>query len=180
MCESEANLPGPVVRLGLTFAALLAAIALSGCITSNKSSSKAFSRQTQDIEAIKQLAAAWRAAWLAGDAASLLALYGDQPVLMPQDQPVVIGKEAIRLLYQSALKDYSFTSQSRLMEVEASGDWGFFWSTYTLTATPKAGGTPVKGSGKSVFIVKRGPDGAWKIVRLIDNSDGLPAEQRGR
>ncbi len=56
------------------------------------------------------------------------------------------------------------------MEVEASGDWGYFWSTYKLTATPKAGGVPIESEGKSLFVVKRVPGGAWKIARLIDNS----------
>lgn len=135
------------------------------------------SRRNEDIHAIRQLAADWRSGWLAGDADSLMSLYGDEPVLMPQDQPSVFGKDAIRSLYQSVLKEYDFKSEGTLMEVEASGDWGYFWSTYTLTATPKAGGKPIKSAGKSVFIVKREPGGAWKIARLIDNSDGAPIDQ---
>ena len=135
------------------------------------------SRRTEDIHAIQQLAADWRSGWLSGDADSLLSLYGDEPVLMPQDQPAVIGKDAIRSLYRLVLKEYDFKSEGTLMEVEASGDWGYFWSTYTLTATPKAGGKPIKSVGKSVFIVKREPGGAWKIARLMDNSDGAPMDQ---
>ena len=135
------------------------------------------SRRTEDIHAIQQLAADWRSGWLSGDADSLLSLYGDEPVLMPQDQPAVIGKDAIRSLYRLVLKEYDFKSEGTLMEVEASGDWGYFWSTYTLTATPKSGGKPIKNAGKSVFIVKREPGGAWKIARLIDNSDGAPTDQ---
>jgi uncharacterized protein (TIGR02246 family) len=135
------------------------------------------SNRNEDIRAIKQLAADWRSGWLTGDTGSLLSLYGDAPVLMPQDQPAVIGKDAIRSLYQSVLKEYDFQSEDTLKEVEVSGDWGYFWSTYTLTATPKAGGKPIKSAGKSVFIVKREPGGAWKIARLIDNSDGAPTAQ---
>ena len=130
------------------------------------------SRRDEDIQAITQLAADWRSGWLAGDADLLLSLYADDPVLLPQDQPAVFGKEAIRSLYLPVLKEYDFNSESRLMEIEASGDWGYIWSAYTLTATPKAGGKPMKSAGKSVFIVKRKPGGVWKIARLIDNSDG--------
>jgi uncharacterized protein (TIGR02246 family) len=132
--------------------------------------------RSDDIDAIKQLAADWRAGWLAGDADALLALYSSEPVLMPQDQPAVVGREAIRSLYQSVLKDYVFESEDKLMEVEASGDWGFIWSTYTITATPKAGGEPIKSAGKSIFIVKREPVGVWKIARLMDNGDGTPTD----
>ncbi len=134
-------------------------------------------RRDDDITAIKQLAADWSAGWLAGDADLLLSLYGDEPVVMPQDQPVVVGKDAIRSIYQSVLKEFEFKSEGKLVEVEASGDWGYFWSTYKLTATPKAGGKPITSAGKSVFIVKRKPGGAWRIVRLIDNSDGPTTDQ---
>lgn len=132
-------------------------------------------KQSEDIEAIKQLAEDWRSGWLAGDADALLSLYADDPVLMPSGQPAVFGKDAIRPLYQSVLKEYLFKSQTRLMDTEVSGDLGYFWSTYKLTATPKAGGESFEEEGKSVFIVKREHGGAWKIARLIDNSDRAPA-----
>jgi uncharacterized protein (TIGR02246 family) len=128
-------------------------------------------RERDDIRAIKQLAADWRSAWLAGDADALLSLYADQPVLMPQGQPAIIGKAAIRPLYRALLEEVRIKSKGKLMEVKAAGDWGYFWSTYALTATPNSGGEPITSKGKSVFIVKRDRRGAWKIARLIDNSD---------
>lgn len=132
-------------------------------------------KQSEDMAAIKQLAEDWRSGWLAGDADALIALYADDPVLMPWGQPTVFGKGAIRSLYQSVFKGYAIKSQTKLMDVEASGDLGYFWCTYALTATPKAGGESLEEEGKSVFIVKREHGGAWKIARLIDNSDRAPA-----
>jgi len=131
-------------------------------------------KQSEDIDAIKQLAEDWRSGWLAGDADALLSLYADDPVLMPWGQPAVFGKDAIRPLYQSVFKEYAIKNQTRLMDVEASEDLGYFWFTYALTATPKAGGKSLEEEGKSVFIVKREHGGAWKIARLIDNSDRAP------
>lgn len=130
-------------------------------------------RQSKDIEEIRQLAEDWRSGWLAGDADALLSLYADDPVLMPWGQPTVFGKDAIRPLYQSVFKDYTIKSKTTLRDVEASGDLGYFWCTYALTATPKAGGESLEEEGKSVFIVKR-EHGAWKIARLMDNSDRAP------
>ncbi len=126
--------------------------------------------RNEDIEAIKRLAADWRSGWLAGDVDALLSLYADDPVLMPQGQPAVSGKDAIRPLYEAVLREVAITSEGTLMDVEASGDWGYFWSTYRLTATPKSGGERVESEGKSLFVVKRQADGAWRIARLIDNS----------
>jgi uncharacterized protein (TIGR02246 family) len=132
-------------------------------------------KQSEDIEAIKQLAEDWRRGWLAGDADALLSLYTDDPVLMPWGQPTVFGKDAIRSLYQSVFKEYAIKNQTRLMDVESSNDLGYFWCTYALKATPKAGGESLEEEGKSVFIVKRDHGGAWKIARLIDNSNRAPA-----
>ncbi len=124
----------------------------------------------EDTRAIRQLAADWRSAWLAWDADVLLSLYADEPVLLPQGGPPVYGKDAIRPLYEAVLGEVTIRSEDMVMEIEVSGDYGYFWSTYTLTATPKAGGEGVESDGKSLFIVKRQRDGSWKITRLIDNS----------
>jgi uncharacterized protein (TIGR02246 family) len=134
-------------------------------------------KESEDIRSIRQLAEDWRLGWLAGDAESLLSLYAEDPVLMPQDHPAVAGKEAIRSLHEPILKEFDFQSSSALMEVEASGDWGYFWSTYVLTATPKAGGEPIKSAGKSLFVVRRSSGGEWRITRLMDNSDGTAADR---
>jgi uncharacterized protein (TIGR02246 family) len=124
-----------------------------------------------DEQAIRQLAADWRAGWLAGDVGALLSLYADEPVLMPQGQPAIRSKDVIQRLYQVLFAEVSIQSESTLMEIEVSGDLGYFWSVYRLTATPKAGGPTIESEGKSLFIVKHQPDGAWKITHLIDNSN---------
>jgi uncharacterized protein (TIGR02246 family) len=127
--------------------------------------------QSEDIAAIKQLEADWRAGWLAGDVDALLSLFADDVALMPAGQPAVLGKEAIRPLYESVFREYFIQSESKVVEIEASGSLGYLWGAYRLTATPKAGGAALHEEGKSLFIVKRSKDGAWKISRLIDNSD---------
>ena len=137
--------------------------------------------KNEDIEAIKQLAEDWRSGWLAGDADALLSLYADEPALMPQDQPVVIGKDAIRPLYEAVLKEVDFQSEWTIEEVVVSGNLGYLRSAYTLTATPKGGGEPMNVTGKSIYIVKRDSGGAWKIARLMDNSDGaMTGEETGQ
>lgn len=129
-------------------------------------------RHIEDLAAIKKIALDWNAGWDSGNVEALLALYEDNPVLMPQGQPTIIGKDAIRLLYQSVFKDFIIKGKGKVVEVEVSGNLGYFWSSYSLTATPKASGDPITSRGKSLFIVKRQDDNSWKIARLIDNSDG--------
>lgn len=56
---------------------------------------------------------------------------------MPQGQPAVIGKDAIRSLYSSFFEEFTVKVKGRVVKVEASGDLGYIWSSYTLTATSK-------------------------------------------
>jgi len=77
-------------------------------------------RYSHDIAAIKQLAAQWRAGWLAGDADALVSLYTDRPVLMPQGRPAVFGKAAIRSLYRAVLGRVRIESKGALREVQAA------------------------------------------------------------
>lgn len=128
-------------------------------------------RQIEDVAAIKKLAKDWSAGWDRGDTEALLSLYTNDPVLMPQGQPAVTGKNAIRSLYQSLFEGFTVKGEGEVVEVEVSGDLGYFWSRYTLTATPKSGGDQIKSEGKSLFIVRRLEDNSWKIARLMDNSD---------
>lgn len=128
--------------------------------------------QAEDIEAIQKLANDFRAGWLTGDYELLLSLYADEPILMPQDQPTLIGKGAIRPLYQAILKELTFESDVTVEEIEVSGDLGYYRTSYTFKATPKSEGETIEVTGKTLFIVKRQKDGNWKISRLMDNSDG--------
>lgn len=81
------------------------------------------SRKKEEIDAIKQLVEDWSAGWHAGDAKALLSFYVDDPVLMPQNQLVLVGKEAIRSTNQSFLDEFSVEGEAKLIEIEVAGDW---------------------------------------------------------
>jgi len=57
--------------------------------------------KSEDVAAIKKLAEDWRTGWNRSDTEALLSLYTNDPVLMPQGQPAVTGKNAIRALYRN-------------------------------------------------------------------------------
>jgi len=126
---------------------------------------------SEDLAAIKKIASDWDTGWDSGDVEALLSLYADNPVLLPQGQPAITGKDAIRLMYQSVFKDFIINGKSEVVALEASGNLGYFWSSYSLAATPKTGGDQTTSKGKSLFILKRQEDNSWKIALLMDNSD---------
>ena len=156
---------------------IIVVLMLAGCTKQvNVPKDTIMSKQSTDIASIKQLAEDWRSGWIAGDTEFVLSLYAEEPVLMPQGQPAISGKENIRPLYEAVMKEVEFESQSKVMDVEVSGDLGYFWCDYTLTARPKAGGETIEVAGKYMCIVKRQDDGSWKITRLMDNSDETPTD----
>lgn len=128
-------------------------------------------KQARDVAAVKRIAEAWDDGWRTGDASALAALFTDDAVLMPQNQSAIIGRESIQSVYRAALQQFEIRGSGEVLEIEVAGDWAFYRSSYTLTATPKGGGELTSDTGKAVHILKRQRDNSWKIARLIANSD---------
>jgi uncharacterized protein (TIGR02246 family) len=112
------------------------------------------------------------AAFNAGDAAALVDLFTEDAILMPANEPALVGKEAIQSWFQTIFDQFTFKWTASTEEVEVAGDWAFERSTSTFTVTPKAGGEPIfEDNTKDLNILKRQPDGAWKTYRSISNSN---------
>lgn len=126
---------------------------------------------SDDITAIKELLQAWHNGWQTSDIEALLALFTEDAILMPQGRRVVKGKDAIRSLYEAFFTAYTVQGECDLQDIEVCGDLGYFWVTYTLTATPKGKGEVIKENSKSVFILRCQVGTGWKIARLMDNSN---------
>lgn len=126
---------------------------------------------SDEIAAIKQLVQAWHNGWQTSDIEVLLALFTEDAILMPQGQSVVRGRDAIRSLYEAFFSAYTVEGDCDLQDIEVCGELGYFWVTYTLTATPKGKGETIRDNSKSMFILRRQTDMSWKIARLMDNSN---------
>ena len=59
--------------------------------------------KTEDIAAVKKLAKDFTAAWAKGDPEILLACYADDAVVIMSHEEPIVGKEALRELYQHVL-----------------------------------------------------------------------------
>ena len=128
-------------------------------------------------DAIKAVADAYVKAALAGDAKAIAALYTDDAIEMPPNEPMVKGRAAIQQYYEKefgGMKMNSFTIAH--IDTHASGDSGYDVGTYQQSVTPKGATAPVTGGGKYTVIVKRSA-GAWKVAYAIYNSDQPPPKQ---
>ena len=76
----------------------------------------------------------------AGDLDRWLALWTEDGIQMPPNEPPVIGKERIRARNGGVLDQFSFDMGITNEEVRVAGDWGFARGTYKAMLTPKRGG----------------------------------------
>ena len=121
-----------------------------------------------DIAAIKTLINQVEIAFNEGDLDAYMSTVADDAVDMPPDAPAVIGKEAIRDWY-GFLGSTSFEVKIFIDEIEVSGDWAFYRSHWKGSYTQENSGQKTEMESKVIGILKRQPDGSWKITHTIFN-----------
>ena len=146
---------------------ILLVLAISGCAPQ------------MDVEAdeaaIRETANEWMNAANAKDVERLVDLYADDASLFPPNAPLVTGKEAIGTVWSELIESPGFATslQTTKVEISRAGDLAYMVGTLEDTRNDPEG-NPVTDRGKWVVALKKQPDGAWKIVADIWNSD-LPA-----
>ena len=126
---------------------------------------------TADIEAIKNLRAQYMISQDAGDVEGCVSYWSDDGVLMPPNEPSVVGKEALLSWYQNAFDHVKIDFTVSYEQIEVAGDWGFARGEHEGTIIPKPEGEPIPDKGKLLEILRRQPDGSWKFACHMWSSD---------
>ncbi|MGH6813102.1 MAG: SgcJ/EcaC family oxidoreductase [Methylocella sp.] len=63
------------------------------------------------------------------------------------------------------LDDFHFEASSDIKEIKLLGDWDYLKNYLEVTMTPPDGGAPVRRSGDTLTILRKGPDGRWLLAR---------------
>ncbi len=143
---------------------ILLVLAISGCAPQ------------MDVEAeeaaIRETANEWMNAANAKDVERLVDLYAADASLFPPNAPLATGKEAIGTVWSEFIESPGFATslQTTKVEISRAGDLAYMVGTYEDT-TNDPEGNPVTDRGKWLVALKKQPDGAWKIVADIWNSD---------
>ena len=124
-----------------------------------------------DLEKIKALDEKDIAASLAQDHQGLLALWDPEGIAIPPNQAPIVGVEQIEAwLTQPAETEYEVTRyEHHFEERRILGEWAFEWGTYWSAAAPLDGSEGFESTGKLLRILRRQPDGEWKVARAIWN-----------
>jgi uncharacterized protein (TIGR02246 family) len=109
---------------------------------------------------------------LARDFATWAALFLEDAVINPPNEPAVKGQAAIRAWLEKFPPMTEFKLNNE--KVEGRDDLAYLLGTYTMTITPPGAPGPVKDSGKFVTVLRRQPDGRWLCAVDMFSSDLPP------
>ena len=130
----------------------------------------------EDVRAvIENGGEAWMAAFNAGDAAGVAALYSETAMLLPPDATQIQGRQAVQDTFQAwiddGLKDIVFET----LEVEASGDLAYEVGLYSVKV-PAENDQMTTATGNFLVVWKKEADGVWRLYRDTWNDTPPPSE----
>jgi len=169
--------------------ALLTLVALAACTTqqarrtdtTSPAAATLAGAPAADAAAVRQAIdsanARFDAAALKGDTAALAGFYADDAVFMAANMPAERGHEAIAKGFAgmlAAMKPTAFKVQTQ--DLIVSGEYAIETGTYDITSQAPKATKPMQNVGKYLVVWRRQPDGSYKIIRDVANSDLPPAK----
>lgn len=124
-----------------------------------------------DVAAINGIREKEVALAASGNMDSLMTVYASDVHWMPPNEPGIHGEEGLKKSFEAMLGQVTLDVAYTSSDVTVSGDWAVDRYTGVITATPKAGGSPIEEKIKGVHIMKRQPDGTWRIAQDVWNTD---------
>ena len=154
-----------VIALGLCGAILFAGAGLAA-------QSRAQSKPTleEDLAAIAAFNAKYLKALNDEDIDTLASLTTEDHILISSGRAPTVGKAANDAANARVFKQFDIVETWTPLETVVDGNLAYQRGTFTVEATPRAGGNTTKSSGNFLRIYKRFPDIGWRMVRDMFNS----------
>lgn len=100
------------------------------------------------------------------DIDTILGLYGQAPVFMPQHAPALVGRDAVRAGYRQVFDTIQLNVEFTIHEVEILGDTAWARTNSAGRTRILAAGVEVAEGNNELFVFKR-ENGDWKIHRYL-------------
>ena len=140
---------------------------LNGCTTQQTLPS----RHEADLQAIDAFNREYLAAINSGNIDKLSALTTDDHIMLMPNRPPLVGKQANDAANRRAFAMFKINEQWQPVETHIAGDWAWQRGTFKVTATPRSGGDSNTMEGNFLRIYRRQPDGSWRMIRDMFNSN---------
>jgi len=132
------------------------------------------SGSSTDAKTVQAQSELWSKAGSVKDSASFVAFYADDATVMLPNEPAIRGMNAIKAVFAPMMQDPNFALSFTTDKVEVSGILAYTQGTLSLRTTGRDG-KPLNDTGKYLTVWKKQPDGSWKAIADIFNSDLPPA-----
>ena len=130
-----------------------------------------------DLEAenaiLMQTSRDWAASVATGNVDSMLSFWADDALVLPPDQPSVVGKTAIRGYVSGmlAIPGFTITWEPEQATLSPNGDMAYLIERSSASFTDSTG-TRVTQLGRAVTIWRKNAEGRWKCV--VDTWNNVP------
>ena len=137
-----------------------------------------------DLAAIEKLRQQDIAATVARDPVALTDFWTDDAIRLGVGAPPEIGKKTIRASNERQTANKSFKVLSYVPETKdftfLDSGWAVEWRTYSASYVDSPGGEAKHARGTVLAVLKKLPDGSWKIFRSLGSIEpGTPAKAGG-
>jgi len=131
----------------------------------------------KDIAAIHELEDEFLAAHAFNDGVKLAYFYTDDALLIPPDEPIVRGKQAIAEWYENEFKKAPpiENPEVTLEDIEVCGNLAFIRGDFILKFESETADKPIIQNLRFISIWQRQPDDTWKFYCDIWNTNDPPA-----
>jgi ketosteroid isomerase-like protein len=160
--------------MGRSPAVAILAVVLSVPLMSCATGSGASPSQAADEAAIAEFNKRYLGAINDGDIATLASLTTEEHIMIAPGRPPTVGKKANDEANGRAFTLFDIDETWTPQETVIDGNLAYQRGTFTVEATPRAGGNTTRTSGTFLRIYRRQPDGSWRMTRDMFNSDQPP------
>ena len=125
-----------------------------------------------DFAAIEEFNRAYLQAINDEDIETLASMTTEDHIMLAPGRPPIVGKAANDEANGRVFEMFEIDETWTPIETVVSGDLAYQRGTFTVAATPRAGGETSRTAGQFMRIYMRQPDGSWRMIRDMFNSDG--------
>jgi len=143
------------------------ALVLAACSTSPSRTNDT----AADLAAITAFNARYLKSINDGDIATLSSLTDDDHMMITAGRPPTAGKAANDAANGRTFEQFKIDETWTPLETVIDRNLAYQRGTWTVAATPKAGGPTTHSTGKFVRIYQRQKDGSWRMTRDVLLSD---------
>ena len=130
----------------------------------------------EELSEVREVMNTWLAAFEAHDLDALMRVYHAGCVYANAQSPLMQGASDIRPWFAAAFEMLEGTMMFQEEGLVLMGDIAILYGKYCLK-TPEGSATP-DDAGRVALVMKKEPNGAWRIVLDMDNTppDAVPAD----